>query len=201
MRLLQYAQNEKLEHPTIVGHSLGGFLALWVGATVPGQVGPIVAVDGVPYFPALMNPAATPAFMKAYTGQIKSMYAAMDSAKFVKTNTQTIRSMVSDSIRANAVAESSNLSDPTTVGQAAAEMLMLDIRESVGQIRVPVLLVGSLAITPEDQRASMRQNYQDQVAKIKDHRVVFTETAKHFIQVDDPEWLHSEMDAFLESGR
>ena len=33
----------------MVGHSLGGFLALWVAATAPDAVGPIVAVDGVPY--------------------------------------------------------------------------------------------------------------------------------------------------------
>ncbi|MEO7974897.1 MAG: alpha/beta hydrolase, partial [Thermoanaerobaculia bacterium] len=46
--LIRYVQAEHLDRPIVVGHSLGGFLAFWVGATAPDLVGGIVAVDGVP---------------------------------------------------------------------------------------------------------------------------------------------------------
>ena len=33
--LIRYIRENKLDHPVIVGHSLGGFLALWIAATAP----------------------------------------------------------------------------------------------------------------------------------------------------------------------
>jgi pimeloyl-ACP methyl ester carboxylesterase len=54
--VLRYIQEKKLDHPVIVGHSLGGFLAFWIAATAPDAVGPLVAVDGVPFL-GLPHPA------------------------------------------------------------------------------------------------------------------------------------------------
>lgn len=57
--VLRYIQERRLGQPVIVGHSLGGVLALWLGATAESHVGSIVTIDGVPFFPGLTNPAAT----------------------------------------------------------------------------------------------------------------------------------------------
>src|SRR6185436_7714233 len=39
--LLRYLAEQGLDRPVVVGHSLGGFLAWWLAATVPESVGPI----------------------------------------------------------------------------------------------------------------------------------------------------------------
>jgi N-formylmaleamate deformylase len=57
--VLQYIQDQRLQQPVIVGHSLGGLLALWLGAIAPTDVGRIITIDGVPFLPALTNPAST----------------------------------------------------------------------------------------------------------------------------------------------
>jgi pimeloyl-ACP methyl ester carboxylesterase len=56
--LIRYIRENKLNHPVIVGHSLGGFLALWIAATGRDMIDRIVSVDGVPFLPATHRAAA-----------------------------------------------------------------------------------------------------------------------------------------------
>ena len=70
--VITYLREQKLQKTVIVGHSLGGFLGFWIAATAPDLVGGLVAVDGVPFLPALGNPAATAESARAQAEQIKA---------------------------------------------------------------------------------------------------------------------------------
>src|SRR5262245_8281428 len=50
-QIAAYIQANRLERPIIVGHSLGGAMAYWLAETVP-DLGGIIVVDGLPFFPA-----------------------------------------------------------------------------------------------------------------------------------------------------
>jgi pimeloyl-ACP methyl ester carboxylesterase len=43
--------------------------------------------------------------------------------------------------------------------------------------------------------------YEAQVRAIPDHRVVLAEKARHFVMLDDAEFLYRELDDFLERTR
>jgi len=58
--LADYIRKQKLDHPVVIGHSLGGFLALSLAAKYPDLPGRLVIVDSYPFFAALANPQATP---------------------------------------------------------------------------------------------------------------------------------------------
>src|SRR5439155_18110270 len=49
--LVEYIRTNHLDHPILVGHSLGGFITFWVAETAPDLVGGGVAVDGAPFLP------------------------------------------------------------------------------------------------------------------------------------------------------
>jgi N-formylmaleamate deformylase len=51
-----YALKNKLDHPVIAGHSLGGFLALDIAAHYPDLAGKLVIVDSYPMLAAMMDP-------------------------------------------------------------------------------------------------------------------------------------------------
>jgi pimeloyl-ACP methyl ester carboxylesterase len=57
--LISYIKESKLKKPILIGHSLGGFLSLWISATEPDLVGPSFIVDALPFFPAIQNPGVT----------------------------------------------------------------------------------------------------------------------------------------------
>lgn len=46
---------DELDHPTIVGHSLGGLLGLMLADSSPDVVGKLVVVDALPFFGMMMG--------------------------------------------------------------------------------------------------------------------------------------------------
>jgi N-formylmaleamate deformylase len=57
--LAAYIREHKLNKPVIVGHSLGGFIALTLGAKYPDLTGRLVIVDSYPFLAGITNPNAT----------------------------------------------------------------------------------------------------------------------------------------------
>jgi len=187
--VLRYIAEKKLDRPVIVGHSLGGFLAYWIAATAPDKVGPIVAVDGLPYLGALGNPQATPETNRPMAERIRTMYASFNKEQLAGQSKMAFAQMITDPKEVEEATAWSAASDPATAGQAVYEMMTTDLREAVASIRTPVLLVGAAG--------SPSALYEAQVAKIPVHRVVMAEKAKHFVMLDDPAFLFSTMDQFL----
>ncbi|GAA5144779.1 alpha/beta hydrolase [Prosthecobacter algae] len=197
----QYIRDKGLQRPVIVGHSLGAFMAFWLGATFQEEVGPVIAVDGVPFFPALLNPTATPESMREMAKGMRSLYKTQTAGQFEFGLRMTLRGMVTGDADFDRMAESSAKSDTQAVGQALHELMSVDLRPRVSAIRVPVLLVAATAMaTPPEQKKQMEENYRTQVAKIPNHHVIFAPKARHFIQLDEPAFLWGEMERFLKAA-
>lgn len=198
----QYIEDKGLVRPVIVGHSLGAFMSFWLGATFPDKLGPIIAVDGVPYFPGLANPKATPETSRELAEGMRSMQKSQNRQQAAFSMRLFLRPMVTDEKDFEEIAEWSVKSDRKAVGQALYELMTTDLRPLVGKIRSRVLLLGATAqVGTEKQRAQMEANYRAQVADIPQHEVVFAPKARHFIQMDEPEFLFAEMERFLGLGK
>lgn len=198
---IQYARQQKLQKPVIIGHSLGGFLAFWIGATAPGLAGGIVAIDGVPFLPALANPAASVESTKSQAEQIKNIYASLSTEQLVMQSRMGLATMITAPADVDRALAWVAKSDGKTTGLAVAEIMATDLRNDVAAITVPTLLIGALGGAPEAMRPAMAKSYESQVSRIKSVRVVMAEKARHFIMFDDPSFLFSTLDAFLASLR
>jgi pimeloyl-ACP methyl ester carboxylesterase len=196
--LIKYIRDKKLQRPVIVGHSLGGFLAFWIGATAPDQVGPIIAVDGVPFFPALSDVKATAQSSQQFSETMRNMYKAQTPEQFAMGNRAFFAGMITDPKDVEKITALSIKSDPKAAGQAFYEMMTIDLRDKVKAIQTPVLLVGATASIPNpDQQKTAQENYRLQVANIPQHTVVFASKARHFIQLDEPTFFVGEVESFL----
>jgi pimeloyl-ACP methyl ester carboxylesterase len=106
--------------------------------------------------------------------------------------------MITDQKAVEKVGELSDRSDPKAVGQATYELMTTDLRKEVKAIKTPVLLIGATAsITDPNQRKAAQENYRLQVAAVPRHKVVFAPKARHFIQLDEPEFFFGEVESFL----
>lgn len=197
--IVRYIQEQKLDRPVLVGHSLGAFLAYWVAATAPDLVGPVVAVDGVPYLAALADPGMTPERMRPQAAMIREMYAGFTPEQVAQQTRMVFQSQMKDPAHREMGVNWSRASDPATVGQAVEEMLTTDLRPVVAAIRVPVLQVAAGG-APGSDPAPVLSRYRAQVANVPEHRVVVVEGAGHFVMLDEPSALFSALDAFL-AGR
>jgi N-formylmaleamate deformylase len=196
--LVEYINDHQLDHPVIIGHSLGGFMAFWVGATVPERVGPIISVDGQPFLPALFNSNATPASARAAAETSRAMYESRTREQYVSLNRNGLASMITDPKNIDAVNATSKMSDPNAVGQAFYELMTTDLRQQISAIQTPVLMIGASAAIPEAvTRKMVEDGYRQEVAAVPHHKVVFAPHARHFIQLDDPGFFFAEVEDFL----
>ncbi len=195
--LIRYVREQRLDKPVIVGHSLGGFLAFWIAGTAPDLVGGVVAVDGVPFLPALSNPTATPETSRPQADQIRSMYASLTPEQMTAQGRMALTTMItapSDVERAVAWVKRS---DASATGIAVAELLTTDLRKNVAAITAPTLLIGALGAAPPAMHPAFRAAYEAQVTTIRGARVIMAEKARHFIMLDDPTFFFAALDAFL----
>jgi N-formylmaleamate deformylase len=187
--LARYIREQKLDHPVVIGHSLGGFMAFWLASSEPSLVGRVVAVDGVPYLAVLFSPDATPEQMAQPAKMMHDQMVALTPEGYEAQSAKSLAAMITDPAEVARVQVGAGKSSPVAVGNAVAEMLVTDLRPEVAKITAPTLL---LQAGSSDATA-----YEAQVASIHDHRVVSFPKAKHFIMLDAPAEFFATVDAFL----
>lgn len=191
--IIGYIRQNHLDHPVIMGHSLGGFLALWVAATAPDLPGSVVSLDGLPFLPALGNASATAESGRQNASMMKKMYASLAPAQMEAISRLALSQMVADPKNVETVTAWAARSDPAFVGQAIYDMMTTDLRPEVSRIRVPVLLMAAGKNMDEKTRAA----YQAQIAPISRGKLAVASHSLHFIMFDDPDFLFRTADAFL----
>ena len=197
--IVKYISDKKLDHPIIIGHSLGGFMAFWVASTAPRQVGPVIAVDGLPFLPAIFNPGTTSESAKTFAEQYRTIYDSQTPEQFREAEQKALVGMITDPKNVEAVNTTAKKSDPKTVGEAFYEMMTTDLRPQVKAIQAPVLLIGATANVQDAQRPAVEAAYRQQVSTIPKHKVVFAPGSKHFIQLDASQYFYAQVESFLKA--
>lgn len=192
--LAAYLRAHHLVRPVIIGHSLGGFVALWLAATEPALVGGVVVVDAVPFLPALMQPGATLAQVRPQADAMRTMLSALAPAQFAAQNRQSLAMMITDPRNVDAVAAHSQRSDPKAVAEAMYEVMTIDLRPLVARVRAPTLVLAAGAGQPA---AEVRTAYDAQYRDLAGHTLVVVDKARHFIMLDEPQRFFAAVDAFL----
>jgi N-formylmaleamate deformylase len=200
--IVKYIKDQALDHPVIIGHSLGGMMAFWVAEKAPAEVGPVISVDGLPFYSALMNPDATRESTLPMAEQYRSMYAGLSAEKFIANNHQFLAMMITAPANVDLVASLGDKSDPKAVGQAFFDLVTTDLRPDLKSIQSPVLLIGSAPADGGDEmKATIKKAYGEQIATVPRHKLVFAPTARHFIQLDDPDFFYRETETFLKENQ
>ncbi len=196
-QLLAYIKAQKLRRPVVIGHSLGGFLALWMAATDPTALGPLEIVDSLPFISAIQNPAATAEMVRPQAEQLRQQMSR--GRQPLAASRQMAAALVTDPARVSQVARWSQASDPATVAQAMYDMYTTDLRADVARIRQPVLVLGSWAGYKQygAMKESVRATFTQQYAQLPQARVELSEAGRHFLMYDDTAWFFAQTDAFL----
>ncbi len=202
--IVAYVRDRGLEKPVIVGHSLGGFLALWIAADHPDLPGAIVNVDGMPFFGVLMNPNATRETMRPMAAQMHRMMMSPGAREnYLRMQDAQLRMMARDTTAHAMLARHGRDSDMGTMAIAMHDMYVEDLRADLARVRVPVLNVHAWAAYAAmgQSREGIERIAADQYAALRSQRLRIHDTAYHFVMLDEPEWLHREMRDFFSSQR
>jgi len=197
--LMDYIKENKLKKPVIVGHSLGGFLALSMAKNHPGLFDKLVIVDSLPFLMAAQMPNATMESAKLFAENMKKMMLNSANSDNGDTQKMMLQSMINDPKDIEIAYEWGKASDIETVAQAMYELYTTDLREEISKIESPILVMG--AWIAYKNYGATRENtmlkYTSQFAKAKNCQVKMTDIGKHFIMWDDPTFFFHEMDNFI----
>lgn len=198
--LAAYIRAHQLEQPVVVGHSLGGFVALDLAAQHPDLPGRLVIVDSLPFLVGILKPGATMADAQHIAAATTAGYAQMDEKAYVAM----IRQGPNGSTMAAGAADLDRIiawglaSHPGTVAQAMREMYTTDLRAELAKIKAPALVLASwVGYKPYATHASTETTYGEQFSKLAGHRLIVTDTARHFIMLDEPDWTFARIEEFL----
>jgi pimeloyl-ACP methyl ester carboxylesterase len=181
---IAYVKKNKLKKATLVGHSLGGTLSLWMASAEPDLFRQVIAVDALPCSAALMIPNYRGEQM-AYDNPRSKMMLQMDSASFAAMNQQTVPYMCKNVEKQKLIVQWMNQTDRKTYVYGYIDMLNLDLREAIAKIKVSVIILG--AANPD--HATVEKTYKAQYAKLPGAVFQYAENSAHFIMFDQPQWL------------
>lgn len=198
-RLLAYVAARQLARPVVVGHSLGGALALMMAAESPQAVDRLVVVDALPFLAALRQPDATAADAARQAAGLRQQMVQATPAEY---DAQTRAAAPGMTRREDGVARLvawSRDSDRATVGAAFAELWGTDLRPRLARIERPVLVLGAwAAYAPMGATLDgTRRLYEAQYAALRGVRVRMSEHGRHFLMWDDPDWLVAQVRGVL----
>ena len=201
--LRQLIVSRKLDHPVLVGHSLGGTLALAVAEADSSLLRGVVSIDGLPVMPGSeQTPLAARAQMAA---AMKARFAAAPASQFAAQQQKYMRGIgVTDMAMADELAKLSARSDPAAVTNIMGEVVEEDLRAGLPKISVPVLVIAPFFESDAVQRGLTEPMVKEYSAALMagTPRLEVTTIApsRHFVMFDQPEVLAGVLQAFIEKN-
>ncbi|HEY6236526.1 MAG TPA: alpha/beta hydrolase [Candidatus Elarobacter sp.] len=192
-----------LVKPVLVGHSLGGTLAIDYAETHPDRVRAVVAADGLPVFPGMQQLTAQQreAAGAQMAAGVKSQTPEQLLA-FEKSYMATVG--VSDPALADQIATLSSQSAPPAVAAWLQADLAADLRPNLAKITVPVLEIAPYSPSEGNPSAPMHYTeaekgnyYRALLAGVAKLDVVTIAPSRHFVMLDQPERFNAALDGFL----
>ena len=190
--IANYIQNNKIEKPIIIGHSMGGGLALALAADYPELIGKIVVVDALPCLAALSDPSFKSKKNNDCSSTVNQM-TAMNETQFYEMQKQTMPRLLQDATKLELVVGWSVKSDRTTFGQMYCDFYNTDLRNRIAQIKCSSLIL------LESYFINLKPTIDEQYKNLKTADFKYANEGLHFIMYDDTAWYLEQLNHFLKS--
>lgn len=185
-----YIISTKINKPVIVGHSMGGGLALAIAADYPNLPSKIVVVDALPCLAAVRNPA----FKSNPNNDCSAMVArftAISDEQFSQMQNYGMHQLMDDTIHFKQVVQWSLASDRKTFATMYCDFTNTDLRDKIAAVKCPALIL------LESSFATIKPTIADQYKSLTTAQLSYANKGKHFIMYDDTDWYMQQLSAFI----
>ena len=197
--LAAYIEQQHLKSPIVVGHSLGGFIALKLAIDHPADVGKLVIVDSLPALGAVRMDSVTPQQLHDFAPQMKAQMLAMDAATYAASQDKTIATLATAPADVARIQGWGKASDRVAVITAMTDMMGEDLRPKLSAIKAPTLVMGSwIAYKGVSTMEATKAIYDRQYASLAGVKVEMSPAGRHFIMLDDPQWFEATLEKFID---
>ncbi len=192
-----YLKSGNINHATIIGHSLGGLIAMKLALLEPGRIDRLVIVDSLPFLAGGMLGAPNLNAVSAQLSQLRDGLKSAPRASFLAQEKQSIARLVTSPENQALVYSWAEISDQATIAEATYEDLSTDIRSEIGAIKAKVLMLYPWRAGGIYSSGQTDKLYADQFASIPSLTLKRIDNSLHFIMLDQPKAFDSAIDDFL----
>ena len=182
--VVNYISEKELDNAVLIGHSLGGALALWMAAD-GNSFKELIIVDALPSTGALMMPDFKSEYM-VYDSPYNKQLLAMNDADFEAMAQQMASSMTKEKLNQEKIKNWMIQADRETYVYGYTDLLKLDLREDLAKINSPVTI---LAATEPYGLDMAKSTYELQYKALAEYTIEFANGSSHFIMYDQPQWF------------
>jgi N-formylmaleamate deformylase len=178
--IARYATAAGLRRPAVVGHSMGGTLAMMLGLRPAPAIGRIMVVDMLPEGAGMVG------------GTASGMGYLADQMGQYFTGTKAGRKLFADMLANSAGGADS---DPDVVAKALTELAHTDLTPSLSKLRIPFEVAYALP-ADRDAQAAQRQRFTAAYAAAR-AKLLPIGPSGHVIMADQPNLFAAALKAFL----
>jgi pimeloyl-ACP methyl ester carboxylesterase len=190
--IVNYIRANKIEKPIIVGHSMGGGLALAIASDYPELMSKIVVVDALPCLAALRDPSFKSQENNDCTPMLNQI-SAMSEDEFYQMQKRNMAMLLADVSKQDEVISWSMKSDRKTFSEMYCDFSNTDLRDKIATIKCPSLIL------LESGFANYKTPIEAQYKNLKTATFQYSTKGLHFIMYDDTEWYLEQLTKFIKS--
>lgn len=188
-----YIKENNLIDVVVIGHSMGGMLAIDIASNLPKRVQKMVLVDALPNIREIIMPQVPVEQIVFDNPYNRQMLAASDSAMAVMAGYMA-DGMSNQKDRHQELIAYILESDRKTYVYGYTELLQLDLKDKLRDLTAETLILGADFPSKE----AVLPNFESQFANLQRKEIRIATDSKHFIMFDQPEWFYQEVNNFLE---
>lgn len=190
--LAEYVKTNKLKNLKLIGHSMGGNLAVDLAAELGDVVDKVIIVDALACMREVMMPGV-PAEALQYESPYNKQMLEMNAEAFEKSATMMAQGMTTVTEKQELIKLWILEADRETYVYGYTDLLKLDVRPALTKIKVPVLILGA----PFPTKEMVVPNYEKQYANLANKTLEIAPVGRHYIMFDQPEWMYNQINNFL----
>jgi pimeloyl-ACP methyl ester carboxylesterase len=185
-----------LDRPALIGHSLGGLIAMKVAAAQPEEISRVMIVDALPFLALLYNPSATAEQFRPQAVMMRNSLLASEQG-YAMSARMSVRTMVKTDAEHERVLKWALDSDHAVFAKAMFEDAVDDARLVLPKITAKMTVVYAYDPDMPYPKAAVDEMYARAYAGLARAKLVRIDASYHFIQIDQPARFAKEVEAFL----
>lgn len=190
--IVNYIRANAIEKPIIVGHSMGGGLAMAIASDYPELISKIVVVDALPCLSALRDPSFRSQQNNDCTTMNNQMLA-MSKEDFLQMQKRNMAMLMADASKQDEAISWSMKSDRKTFSEMYCDFSNTDLRDKITTIKCPSLIL------LESGFANYKTAIEMQYINLKTANFQYATKGLHFIMFDDKAWYLAQLTNFIKS--
>jgi pimeloyl-ACP methyl ester carboxylesterase len=200
--IARYIREAHLDHPAVVGHSMGGTWGIIVAGRHPELVGKLMVVDMLPYLGIMLRAAGiSEEQMPQMIDQMQNMMANAPAEQRRLILSTMVSAMVNTESEKQPAINASLASDPQVSAQGFTDLMRLSFLDDVAHIGAPLVVLytqpatqpGAPAPSVEQIDNAYRLSYRAAPQAV----VRRVPNSSHFIMFDNAPFFQEQLSAFL----